>query len=210
MGLGGTLVKNEILIFGASRLGHRTYEILKTSCSILGFVDNDSKQWNKNIYSSKILSPQVLKDIDNKIMVVIASQYYEEIVKQLDDMGIYNYILSPLLNSAYNENLRRYRLILTQSNCIDKCIISMNNDHFLKNKKYIEDKILFIENIANYFELVHYKNLNKNIRIIRAYIIGNKDFEKIKLPILETNENIKYLIKKYIFEQVSKHWYELI
>lgn len=202
-------MKSKTFIFGASKLGRNTYEIIKEKYNVLAFIDNDANKWNTSFCDLKILNPQILNKTDNKIMLVIASQYYEEIINQLSGMNIYNYILSPVIASPYSQDLNRFRFILKQINYIDE-YISFSNNELLINRQYIEERISCIQNIIIYIEFKNCEDLCRNMKIMKAYLKQNKSFNESKADILKINNSIKYLIKKSIFQEVYNHWYELI
>lgn len=88
----------EIVIWGAGNNGkaaHKKVEqIMKDSGHskyIRVFCDSDSRKWNTDIISKgKIINPEALSELvkEKEILVLIASDYVNEIVKQIEALGI--------------------------------------------------------------------------------------------------------------------------
>lgn len=85
------IISPDVVIFGASTLGKAAYEICKNRYKVLYFCDNDQKKWGQEIGGIKIISPAYLQKLAGKVDVIIASSYYNEIIKQLVAMGINDY-----------------------------------------------------------------------------------------------------------------------
>lgn len=80
---------DDIIIFGAGGLGKIAYESLHKNYNIIGFSDNDKKKWG-NLYINKpVIAPKQLLQISEKT-IIIASEYYAVINRQLRDMGLNN------------------------------------------------------------------------------------------------------------------------
>lgn len=83
------LLDKKIVIFGSGKGGKLTYFALKQ----LGYnssrvVDNDPKKWGTFIGNHSIESPEkVLLNKNENMIILIASDYYIEISKQLDEFG---------------------------------------------------------------------------------------------------------------------------
>lgn len=78
--------KEEIILFGASKLGEIAYLMLKDQYNILYYCDNDETKIDKLINDIKVISPERLMGIDDNIKIIISSTYYREISKQLTTM----------------------------------------------------------------------------------------------------------------------------
>lgn len=84
--------RQDIVIFGASG---GALKVAKTLAN-LGvdfnyFVDNDSKKWGSIVERKEVKSPESLMEDEAKI--IIASDYQQEIEKQLNEMGIMDRLL---------------------------------------------------------------------------------------------------------------------
>ena len=82
--------KNDnIIIFGAGGLGKIAYESLHENYNIIGFSDNDKRKWG-NLYINKpVIEPKRLLQFSEQT-IIIASEYYAVINRQLRDMGLNN------------------------------------------------------------------------------------------------------------------------
>ncbi|MBY6800470.1 hypothetical protein EXM98_14155 [Clostridium botulinum] len=83
--------QKDIIIFGASTLGIKTYKLLKNSYNVLYYCDNDSKKWGTLLNGIKIISQNEIIKLNN-VSVVVASMYYKEILAQLKSLGVGDYI----------------------------------------------------------------------------------------------------------------------
>lgn len=85
------LRNRKLLLFGAGARGSYALEELnKIGAHIVGFIDNDPKKHGKKINGYTIYSPEeISKFRDTKL--IIASIYFQEIKKQLLEMGIYDF-----------------------------------------------------------------------------------------------------------------------
>jgi hypothetical protein len=77
----------EIVLFGASKLGEIAFEHLKNKYNIIAFIDNDKNKWGKNINEIEVLNPECIKN-NRSYKVIITSAYYLEIIDQLNKLGI--------------------------------------------------------------------------------------------------------------------------
>lgn len=86
---GKELKMESIIIFGASTAGRACYVLLKDRFKIKFFCDNNEKLVGQSIEGIKIISPDVLKSIEDQYdRIVIASSFYNEIREQLSELGI--------------------------------------------------------------------------------------------------------------------------
>lgn len=168
-----------LIIFGASKLGQYVYDILKSKYNIVNFCDNDSNKWGNYMNGIKIISPEVLRTMDN-ITVIVASTYYKEISLQLNNMGINDYEVVTL-NQDNIEKLLKDRIEF--ENIIVSNNIKLNYDEnkddldILKEifkyrvySKYFpfykKATILDIGAHKGYFTLFSYFNTDKDSKII--------------------------------------------
>ncbi len=81
----------KLIIFGTGSYAERTWRRLSKTAQY--FVDNDSKRWNTMFHGHPIYSPRhLLKEDKEKVIVIIGSQYHDEISRQLIDMGFTKYV----------------------------------------------------------------------------------------------------------------------
>ncbi|MBT0584942.1 nucleoside-diphosphate sugar epimerase/dehydratase [Alteromonas oceanisediminis] len=78
------LRKADAFVFGAGVLGAQAYEALKDQYNVLGFVDNDLVKQGSTLKNLPVYPPtQILPSED--ALVFIASEFYEQIRRQLID-----------------------------------------------------------------------------------------------------------------------------
>lgn len=96
------LFDKDIIIFGASKQGVKVNNFLREyQFHINYFCDNDSSKWNQTLNGVKIISPKELPLFNqDKTIIVICSDWYQEISDQLNDLGLNNYLC---LNSNFIE-----------------------------------------------------------------------------------------------------------
>lgn len=105
-------MKEKIIIFGASQYGEIAYALLKEQYEIVGFADNSRQKQGTLFHGYNIYSPEeILQSGDVK--VIIASQYYSDIGRQLQGMGaeqvfVFFYRGNPAPASHYE---RSYKLV---------------------------------------------------------------------------------------------------
>lgn len=96
------------IIFGAGTIGKRTCYKLNNEIEnkmrrfeVTAYTDNDQKLWGTKINGVPVISPEELKKQKN-ILVIICSDYFKEILEQLEVMGIQNIaIVEPTGNMLY-------------------------------------------------------------------------------------------------------------
>lgn len=142
-------IKNkDVVLFGASTLGVKAYKLLKWNYNILSFCDNDDKKWNTKFCGVKVISPKELVNM-RKVSIVIASMYYEEILKQLkllniEDVSVFGYKDRNDTSTDFNKWIKDdnvYSLIkneISENQYINEYI----NANYLVEKfdKYIDSK----------------------------------------------------------------------
>lgn len=83
------LEDKSIVCFGAGNSGLRFSDILnKYGLSVSFFCDNSEMKWNKEFNGILVIDPKSLKENRDKYAVLISSNYYNEIKKQLIEMGV--------------------------------------------------------------------------------------------------------------------------
>jgi hypothetical protein len=79
----------KVAIFGASNLGKACFYSINSQVEILYFCDNNPILWQAKLFNIPIISTSMLKEKVVEIdKIVVASMYYKEIVRQLEDMDI--------------------------------------------------------------------------------------------------------------------------
>ena len=81
-----------IVLFGAGDFGHQAARLLRFEKDILYIVDNDLSISGGQIEGIEIFSPRHLLEDRSYERVVITTAHYAGIVRQLENMGITNYV----------------------------------------------------------------------------------------------------------------------
>ena len=176
-------IKEKVIIFGASLYGKIAYNVLKSKYEIVGFADNDKKKQGKQMLGVNIYSPEDIQRIDN-ISIIIASQYYAEIGKQLHNLGldkIFVFFYFGNLNNEEEYNAR-YKLVkfnvvsIYQGIVIDKeeikeiqknFSLNYNNVNRIERNQSIESdrkKILFC---AYYFPPLGLAGVQRSLKFVK-------------------------------------------
>lgn len=78
-------IHKKIIYFGTGSSSERLYELLPRPTY---FIDNDKTKWGKSFKTLPIYSPEKLvKENRDEIVIIVASQFFDEIANQLDRIG---------------------------------------------------------------------------------------------------------------------------
>lgn len=75
----------KIIIWGTGSMAKKVYNKLKLDYEIIGFCDSNSQKWNKLFLEKEIFSPLKCKEMN--VDIIIASEYYEEIIDSMIENG---------------------------------------------------------------------------------------------------------------------------
>jgi hypothetical protein len=82
------LPKNGVYVWGAGSLGRRALGRLRElGISVIALIDADETKVGKNLGGVEIRSPSYLASGSSDRFILVASQYYEEISRSLDELG---------------------------------------------------------------------------------------------------------------------------
>lgn len=85
---------NNIIIWGAGRIGMIAYFYYKNIGNVCAYIDNDERKWGKELNGVKIYSPNALRNKDATIVIAMREGNADNIAKQLwKDYGIDQYVL---------------------------------------------------------------------------------------------------------------------
>lgn len=155
-----------VIIFGASRYGEVAFNVLKDKYEIIGFSDNNQGKWGTEFCNRNIIQPDMLKEYTNST-VVIASQYYAEIARQLQVLGlksIYIFFYSRMGEQSYTAPYKLIRPIKVNKYLkitLDDMKIEDIKRDFLTNYSGKEN---------NSYKKIDLKNSTKRKVLIVAYI----------------------------------------
>ena len=81
------------VLFGAGECGKRALDLLDRS-DVCFFVDNDARKVGSMIAGIPVYSlNEAMKRIDkNRIIITVSDQFKNEIITQLENLGIFNYV----------------------------------------------------------------------------------------------------------------------
>lgn len=85
----GIFNNREIVLFGANKSSQEMCEyLLKKNCQVVAIVDNNSKKWNQKPFGVMTYKPEdFLNPYNKKYVILIVSQYANEMTSQLEQMG---------------------------------------------------------------------------------------------------------------------------
>lgn len=102
----------KIVIFGASGGAVKVAQTLSNlNFKYEFFVDNDSRKWGKILEGKKVKSPEALKE--EHYNIIIASDYQNEIEKQLEQMGMLEQLLlkEQLIESYIDQHIEEFNYL---------------------------------------------------------------------------------------------------
>jgi hypothetical protein len=172
----------EIVLFGASKLGEIAFEHLKNKYNIIAFIDNDKNKWGKNINEIEVLNPECIKN-NRSYKVIITSAYYLEIIDQLNKLGIEDieiYFSNNMSNGFHLEkivevNINKSKgsnillIISFYSIYIEEYIKNIYSEYEIKVDILTRDK-LYLERIDSRYvnNIYYYNNYEVFSKIIRC------------------------------------------
>ena len=78
----------QMWLFGSGRYSEKFIEQFGQYCNIVGIVDNNAERWGKSLSGVEIHSPDILKELNVPFKVLICIKSFEDVITQLDRMGI--------------------------------------------------------------------------------------------------------------------------
>lgn len=129
----------KVIIFGASQKGNIAFDMLSKDYDVIGFADNNKSKWGKKFCGKDIIAPEALLDEDNTL-IIIASQYYVEIHRQLINMGICDskvfFYMGDIRNSKFENEYRLFDM--PKGELFDECIVDWDKVNAIE-KNYAEN-----------------------------------------------------------------------
>lgn len=90
--------KREIVFFGAADTGRDFYIKYRDQFNIVAAYDNGSDKWNTKLIDVQIKKPETMWQLDaEKVVCVITSQYWYEIISQIKEYGVKYYFVYPVI-----------------------------------------------------------------------------------------------------------------
>jgi|GEM_PF-5867337 len=84
------MTKENLIIFGTGDIGKSAYYKLKNSYNVLFFVDSNCQKQNTLLFDIKILSPEILSEYKDTLVLIASTKYFNEIFNYLNQIGISN------------------------------------------------------------------------------------------------------------------------
>ena len=84
-----SLKGKEIIVFGASNVGQMLCVLFEINgISVKMICDNDSKKWGNRFGNIMIYSPEKIKELEEKTIIIACMDFYDRIVEQLLSMSV--------------------------------------------------------------------------------------------------------------------------
>ena len=134
-----------VVIFGAGKIGAKSFEYISKDYEVVAFVDNDKKRWNTQKNGITILSPDEMMTI-NVDLIIIATIYYQEIGRQLKRLNKDNvYVFEENKNGTNEEKYELRKLELLGPSDFDFSLCPIENHYTLQSDAHsIRKKVLMI------------------------------------------------------------------
>ena len=172
------------ILFGSGSGAEKVIKYNKKN--FISFIcDNDKSKWGQNLYGFEIKDPNILLDFEkNKLKIMVASTFYEEIKKQLEGFG-------------FIENVHFWNELK-----------EIADPHYLLEKKISEiiDK-KFLELTTNLSLGIQLKALNTSVEFINKNLINvevfDDRFELLKYAISKVNPNLSLFLEFGVYKGES-------
>lgn len=115
----------DIIIFGYGRYGRRVLSYLKKDFNVIAIIDNDVQKNNQVVGDIKIINFFQAKKILHQYKTIITVQgfYYQEIRKQLEDIGLIENIDFTIWVQFFTEWYYKYKKMI----CVEKTDIPITS-----------------------------------------------------------------------------------
>lgn len=172
----------KVVIWGTGSMGEKVYNKLKFDYEIIGFCDSNSKKWNKLFLEKEIFSPIKCKEMN--VDVIIASDFYEEIIDTMIDIGF---------------DVERIGYVSSKTYLVQKLSCKLNVETEVK-KRTIK-RILFVQSvpgirIAKIAMVLKEKGISSDIAYLHKSLkmtgMGMKPYEKI-IAINDISNFVQYV-----------------
>ena len=155
----------KLIVFGSGRFAEHFLEWYGQDYPVAAIVDNNEKAWGKELNGIKVVSPQMLVAVDRgEYRVVVCIKNYLSVMKQLQDMGIDDYVFYDM-NKLYDT---APRIVVTEGTADEAgngiTAVSQND---ASGKKY------HVGYVAGTFDMFHVGHLNllKKAKSMCDYLI---------------------------------------
>lgn len=80
----------KLFLFGSGKYSEQFIEKFKRYYEIAGIIDNNPEKWGTELSGIPIMGPDILTKQENSFKVFICIKFYEDVLKQLKEMGVSN------------------------------------------------------------------------------------------------------------------------
>ncbi|MCM1231018.1 MAG: adenylyltransferase/cytidyltransferase family protein [Ruminococcus flavefaciens] len=182
--------ERKLILFGSGIFAQRFIKMYGKEYSIFAIVDNNEIRWGSELAGNRIQPPYVLKGVEEGCKVIICTENYIPIIRQLNDLGIYNY-------SVFNPK-RIYE-------CRKPVIMQKDIERLMPAKKY---HIGYVAGVFDMFHLGHVNLLRRAKEQCDYLIVGVVSDEgvylqKKKYPIIPCEDRMEVLRSCRYADQVE-------
>lgn len=165
-----------IYLWGTGKLGQDTFNTIQENYkeyNIKGFIDNDREKQGKKLYQKLIYSKDIINQLEDDDVILIASMYYFEIENELRESGFKRYLAVPRLINICDDkflfsiNDAKHTLYKKlQAMDIEKLNISDYNKKYLLNMKKNKWNILNTYGEMIFLLFKHFGQKFKNLSFL--------------------------------------------
>lgn len=158
---------------------------------IKGIIDNNVSKTGKKYCECPIIAfEQFLKEYEGELVIISTFACYEEVEKQLERNGIFEYLVFPRLQTSYlpaKQIIESWNLIQYKSVCFfsDKVISRVISDYLLERHESVVD----IYNVYDYREQETFAILNQS----EIIVIMDDDLDNKDIRLLEEFQNVLWI-----------------
>lgn len=191
--------KQKAVLFGASKLGEIAIMALEDQYDIICIFDNDSNKWGKQLRNICIMPPHDLIKYQCA-KIIITSMYREEISRQLNDMGVREYVFFKIEMDNIAENKREHQKDINRALFDDPNIHTVYETGSLVAKQYKYKRFNRMDIVVRYLAIEEFYGKNKH-----GFELYSK-MQKLRGQQLHTLDRFIELIrsiKEYGFDNTS-------
>jgi hypothetical protein len=126
-------VGRDIVMFGCGRQGKKMYSTLNKDFNIVAVVDNDSSKWGMDFEGHTIMSACDAEEYLKlqKVVITVSEHYYQTIKRQLEDIGLHEYIdfvmYQQFVTEWYYKFKNQINVLKTDISLTTRCTLNCEN-----------------------------------------------------------------------------------
>ena len=170
----------KVVLCGAGDLLKRTLSFLRENVHVVAIADNDTSKQGKKYRGIPIVNPTRLSSIEYDYIVISNERYLEEIVRQLDSIGIMRQTVLPIYNYDYFDKTvdRKIKSILNLNGYLSIC-----RKHVMEKQIFFPDLLGVITNPYYFSRRGLWKSIEENKKYISGRCLdfgcGTKPYERL-------------------------------